>query len=101
MTLAASRTGQYTSAWIGADRTGFGDVIRPTEIGDGIRYATEFWGTDPAAATGYGTLKQIKHPTWRIDKQRAIAGLGEIPGKCNLQVQLNGRNLRDLRQLLA
>jgi hypothetical protein len=92
MALVARSTGRRTNAWIRTDRTGVSDVIAQLEAAMVFGKSLTSGGDDPGAGTQYGRISQIKHPFWRIDRQRGIAGVGEAPGKSNLQVQPNGVN---------
>src|SRR3954470_14295475 len=87
MPLVAQSRNHWTSAWIDARRTGASDAIAQLKAGMiGGRSLTS-GGKDPASGFALGTIEQVLHPSWRIDRQRSVAGLGDLPGKFNLQVQ--------------
>jgi hypothetical protein len=79
MPLAAKSTGRRTPAWFNNHRTGASDAISQLEALMVFGKRLTSGGDDPGSGMQYGRIQQIKHPFWRIDRQKGIPGIGGEP----------------------
>jgi hypothetical protein len=93
MALVAKSRGQWTPAWKESGRTGASDAIAQLDARMVFGRQLTSGGNDPAAGAALGRIVQVRHRDWRIDRQKSVGGIGDTPGKINLQVQPNGTNI--------